>query len=77
MSLGGITYPIMIGDTPRIIVRHVEGYVEYHIQQGNEVINFYLDLDAHEALKIAQTQADALFQKQAPSGVALRLVSSE
>lgn len=70
-----INHHIMMVNKPDLFVRYIDGLFEYFILQGENRVNFYLDLDAHEALKAAQSQADASFQKQEPIASPLRVVS--
>lgn len=65
--------------SPIIFVRRVKlqdaEFFEYLIRQGNEEVNFFLDQDSHEALKLAQMEAEKVSQKP-EEPFSLRVVGS-
>lgn len=50
-------------EKPSLFVKFENNKYEYYIRQGNEYVNFYLLPEMHEALKIAQSQAEPASQK--------------
>lgn len=70
-------FDMKIKRKPIVLVRKVQGFFEYYIQQGNRKINFFLDSETHADLKDAQAFAERVPQKQGQERAVIPLQLSE